>query len=82
MKKERKKCNDNQDGAYPHPLTSLLITNAPREDLEGRMMGLEENRERGGGSDDWREVRIDFSFFVSIFFLGPIFLPFFLVGER
>ena len=61
----------------------LQIENHPREELEGRMMGLEEGKERGGGSEDWREVRIGLtSIFLPYFFHLPIFLPFFLVGER
>ena len=47
----------------------LQIENRPREELEGRMMGLEEGKERGGGSDDWREVRGGLTSFFTHFFL-------------
>ena len=36
----------------------LTNTNLPtREELEERMLGLEEEKRRGVGGDDWKEVR-------------------------
>ena len=51
------KFNATDTNNYPRPKTSLCIENHPREELEERMLGLEEGKERGESRGDWKEVR-------------------------
>ena len=52
------KCAKLRQEIFCFKRVSLIFENH-REELEGRMVGMEEGKDKGGDTEDWKEVRGD-----------------------